>query len=124
MWKKGETFEVIHDPRGDIIPIAEGVFKSVMLIESKEGAVRANHWHKTDAHVMHIITGKAIYLERHNGVITERVMLPGESVFTGPGVMHAMKFPEYTLMVVCCKNPRDYDAYMGDMVKCDIWSKP
>ena len=116
-WIKGKGREVIHDPRGDIIPVADGLFRSVMVLHSKKGTVRANHWHKTDSHVMYIISGAANYYEEvAEGVLSGRVLLPGDSVYTPPGITHAVKFIEYTVMLVCATNERDYDAYVADMV--------
>lgn len=120
-WERGKKYSVIHDPRGDITPVAEGIWRFVMLLESKKGTVRANHWHKTDAHVMHIISGEAKYYEENkDGELDIQLMGPGDSVFTGPGIPHAIEFLEDTLMVVCTKNPRDYESYMGDLVKKQI----
>ena len=117
-WEVGKAREVIHDPRGDITSVADGVFRSVMLIESKKGTVRANHWHKTDTHVMYIISGRARYYEEtQSGGLVVKHMGPGDSVFTPSIVPHAMEFIEDTLMVVCATNARDYDAYMADTVK-------
>ena len=119
-WIKGKGREVIHDPRGDIIPVADGVFRSIMVLHSKKGTVRANHWHKTDSHVMYIISGAAKYYKEIDGALVEQVLLPGDSVFTGPNVVHAIKFTTDTAMIVCAENERDYDAYMTDTVKKQI----
>ena len=36
------------DARGAIIPLVDLPMKSAVLIQSNKGAVRANHYHKTD----------------------------------------------------------------------------
>ena len=38
------------DKRGEIIPLVDADMKSCVLITSKKGTVRANHYHKTDWH--------------------------------------------------------------------------
>lgn len=121
-WRKGEPRDVIDEGcRGRIVPIADGEFRSVMLIESKAGAVRANHWHKTDSHVMHIISGKARYVEVADGAIVNEVMaVPGTSILTEPLIPHAMEFLEDTVMVVCARNERDTETYLNDIVKVKI----
>jgi len=120
MWKKGEKFEVIHDPRGDIIPVAEGEFRSVMIIKSDKGTVRANHWHKTDSHVMYVFSGRMLYYEEIHGIITQYELFEGDSVVTEAGIPHAVKFVEDTTLIVCTRNPRDFEAYAEDTVKCEL----
>lgn len=120
----GKDGGVIVEERGRIVPVADGEFKSVMVIESKKGAVRANHYHKRDAHVMFILSGKARYVEatmdQSSGIVSDKVYGPGEAIHTEPLVPHAMEFLEDTSMIVCTKNPRDYDTYMDDIVKVSL----
>lgn len=111
---------MIVEERGRIIPVADGEFKAVMVIESKKGAVRANHYHKKDSHVMYILSGKARYVENHDGVVVDDEYGPGERIYTEPLVPHAMQFLEDTVMIVCARNPRDYETYMADIVPCKL----
>lgn len=124
VWKKGEAKDIIVEDRGRIIPVADGEFRSVMIIESKKGAVRANHWHKSDSHVMWILSGEARYVETHMdeaaGIVRDMILGPGDSVLTEPLVPHAMKFLKDTVMIVCAKNDRDTETYLNDIVKCSI----
>jgi len=114
----GKTGEVIVEERGRIIPVAEGTFKHVMLIESKKGAVRANHYHKHDSHVMYLISGKARYVEAtmEKHLTLDRIISPGDTIDTKPLVPHAMEFLEDSVMIVCASDKRDYDSYMDDIV--------
>ena len=97
--------QTIIESRGRIIPVAEGLFKTVLIIESVKGAKRANHYHKTDTHIMHMISGKARYVERGLdqafGYSVDRVVGPGDQIVTVPNVAHAMEFLEDSVMVVC-----------------------
>jgi quercetin dioxygenase-like cupin family protein len=116
----GKTGGIIEEERGRIIPVAEGDFKAVMIIESKKGAIRANHYHKEDSHVMYLISGKARYVETLfadlTHVMLDREINPGDTIHTGPMIPHAMEFLEDSVMIVCTSNNRDYDSYMNDIV--------
>jgi quercetin dioxygenase-like cupin family protein len=120
----GKDNSIIEDDRGRIIPVADGVFRSVMVIESKKGAVRANHYHKTDSHIMHILSGRARYVEAplngFAGVVVSRTVGPGDSIKTDALVLHAIEFLEDTVMVVCTENDRDYETYMSDIVRVKL----
>jgi quercetin dioxygenase-like cupin family protein len=116
--------EIINEERGRIIPVAEGDFKTILIIESKKGAVRANHYHKTDLHVMYILSGKARYVEAPIDNLTkitnDRIVGPGDTIVTPPLLPHAMEFLEDSVMIVCARNERDYDTYMADLVKVKL----
>lgn len=114
----GKDDGVIVEDRGRIIPVAEGNFKHVMLIESKKGAVRANHYHKHDSHVMYLISGKARYIEAtlDKRLTLDRVINPGDVIDTKPLIPHAMEFIEDSVMIVCASEKRDFDSYMKDIV--------
>lgn len=116
--------KTIVEDRGRIVPIAEGNWKTVLLIESKKGAKRANHYHKTDTHIMHIVSGKARYVERgmdHDyGFAVDRIVGPGDSITTVPFVPHAMEFLEDTVMVVCSVNERNPEQYLDEIVPIKV----
>ena len=113
--------EKICDERGEIvfIPEHEKGWKTVILISSKKGAKRANHIHKTDTHLMHIISGKARYVEKGEdqcyGYSVDRVVGPGDEILTVPGIPHAMEFLEDTLMLVCSINERQPEKYLEEI---------
>lgn len=112
--------EYIEDARGSIRTIAEGEFRTVQIIESKKGAIRANHYHKIDSHVMYILSGKARYVEfgigADGGAAFEQIMVAGDSVTTPPLNPHGMEFLEDTVMVVASKNARNLESYTADIV--------
>jgi quercetin dioxygenase-like cupin family protein len=116
--------DTIVEDRGRIIPVAEGDFKTVLLIESKKGAVRANHWHKRDTHIMHMLSGKARYVEtginEAAGIVLDRVVGPGDQIVTGPNVPHAMEFLEDSVMIVCSNQVRDEKTYLSEIVPCKV----
>ena len=49
------------DGRGSIQPLVDLMMRSAVLIHSKEGSLRANHYHKTDWHYCYVIYGKIEY---------------------------------------------------------------
>ena len=51
------------DKRGKITNILESPVTSIVIITSKKGAIRANHYHKRDSHWSYIIKGKMEYYE-------------------------------------------------------------
>jgi quercetin dioxygenase-like cupin family protein len=114
----------ITEERGRIVQVADGDYKTVFVIESKKGAKRANHWHKTDTHVMYLISGKARYVETGTdqsfGYVVDRIVGPGDSITTVANVPHAMEFLEDSVMVVCSTSPRDEKTYLAEIVPCKI----
>ena len=55
------------DPRGAIQPLVDLPMESCVLIESKKGTVRANHYHKTDWHFCYVLSGGIDYFHRPHG---------------------------------------------------------
>lgn len=111
------------DDRGFIQPLVERMMRSAVLIESKKGALRANHYHKTDWHYCYVLSGAIEYFHRPHGSAKSPARLlvkAGQMVFTAPLVDHAMKFPEDTVFLTLSRNPRDQDAYEADVVRINM----
>jgi quercetin dioxygenase-like cupin family protein len=111
------------DGRGVIQPIVDEMMRSAVLITSKVGAVRANHYHKTDWHYCYVLEGCIEYHHRSAGSTSKPEMLmvrKGEMVFTPPMVEHAMKFPEETTFLTLSRNPRDHASYEADVVRVEV----
>lgn len=111
------------DDRGAIQPLVDRMMKSAVMIESKKGALRANHYHKTDWHYCYVISGAIEYYHRPTGSEDEPEMLlvkEGQMVFTPPMVDHGMKFPEDTVFLTLSRNPRDQATYEADVVRVDM----
>ncbi len=108
------------DPRGEIQPLVDMAMESCVLITSKKGAVRANHYHSTDWHFCYVLSGSIEYLHRPHGSKEppKRVMVKkGELFFTPPLVDHAMLFPEDTTFLVLGRNSRAQEVYEADVVR-------
>lgn len=111
------------DARGAIQPLVDTDFKSAVLITSKKGSVRANHYHKTDWHYCYMITGAMEYFERPAGTQEKPkrfLVKAGEMVFTPPNVDHAMRFLEDTTWVTLSRNKRDQASYEADVVRVQL----
>ncbi len=111
------------DGRGAIQPLVDEMMKSAVLIESKKGSLRANHYHKTDWHYCYVVSGSIEYYHRPTGGTEEPeclIVKAGEMVFTPPMVDHGMKFPEDTTFLTLSRNPRDQASYEADVVRIDM----
>lgn len=111
------------DVRGAIHPLVDRLMKSAVLIESKAGTLRANHYHKTDWHYCYVMSGCIEYYHRPTGSDEEPecvVARAGEMVFTPPMVDHGMVFPEDTVFLTLSRNPRDQATYEADVVRIEM----
>lgn len=113
----------LADARGRIQPLLEGLARSALLIRSKKGALRANHYHKSDWHYSFVLSGSMEYYHRPAGSKErpERLLVrAGQMVFTPPGWEHAMLFPEDADFLVLSRNPRSQAAYEADVVRVEV----
>ena len=113
------------DGRGSIQPLVDIMMKSAVMIESKAGSLRANHYHKTDWHYCYVVSGTIEYLHRPTGSDQEPEVIlvnEGEMVFTPPMIDHGMRFPVDTVFLTLSRNPRDQDSYEADVVRVDMVS--
>jgi len=111
------------DPRGSILPLADEEMKSAVLITSKMGSIRANHYHKTDWHYCYVLSGSIDYCFRPVGSKQppKRVKVKmGQIFFTPPMIEHAMCFPEDTAFVCLGRNSRAQEVYEADVVRVDV----
>lgn len=110
------------DERGRILPLLSCPMGSCVVIESKKGAVRANHYHKTDWHYCYVLSGSIDYYERPVGSKEDPIhthVRAGSMLYTGPMVEHAMVFTEDTVFITLGKNSREQNDYEHDVVRID-----
>ena len=108
------------DARGEIQPLVDLRMESCVLIKSKKGTVRANHYHQTDWHFCYVLSGSIEYYHRPhgNGARPEKVLVKtGQLFFTPPMVDHAMVFPEDTVFLTLGRNSRSQEVYEADVVR-------
>ena len=109
------------DNRGMITNILEEPINSVVLITCKNGAIRANHYHKEDSHWSYMVSGKMEYYERKpNGQLEMATIEAGQMVYSAPGVPHAMKFLEPSVFLALTTRKRSKGRYDEDTIKCEI----
>ena len=108
------------DERGQIQNLVDAPFASAAVIRSVKGAMRANHYHKTDYHYSWLQSGGLIYSHRPVGDRNPPqrwVITPGQLFYTPPMYEHAMQFTEESVLVVCARNNREVANYEADTVR-------
>lgn len=122
-----KTIAPFHtDDRGSISYLSDKKIeiKDVLVLDSKKGAVRANHYHKNDIHYMYIVSGKFEYISkdmRKTNSKPEHVIVgAGEMVITPPMFAHKVKFLEDTVAIVLTTEPRDQEHYEKDTIRLEV----
>lgn len=113
------------DERGEIQNLAEGAFGSALVITSRTGAIRANHYHKTDYHYCWLQSGRVVYYYRPVGSKTppaEITIGPGQVFYTPPMEEHAMRFLDDSVMLCFARNSRSMANYEADTVRVPLIS--
>lgn len=108
------------DERGAIQPLVDVPMESCVLISSKKGTVRANHFHQTDWHYCYVLDGEIEYWERPTGSSAAPVKTligPGTMFFTGPMADHSMVFTKDTTFLTFGRNSRAQEVYEADVVR-------
>lgn len=113
------------DERGTISRVLDldPRLKSVLLISSKKGAVRANHYHLHDIHYTYLLSGKFEYYEKRlssKEEMEKKVIKAGDMIVSPAKHIHAMKFLEDSTMLVFSTEPRDQKHYEKDTVRLKL----
>jgi quercetin dioxygenase-like cupin family protein len=112
--------EPFADERGVIQPLVNVAMESCVLISSKKGTVRANHYHRTDWHYCYVLSGEIDYYHRPTGsnAKPEKVIIRmGDLFFTPPMVDHSMVFTRDTVFLTLGRNSREQTSYESDVVR-------
>ena len=113
-----------RDKRGSIIKVIEGKITSVLVIPSKKGAVRANHYHKQDTHYVYLVSGKMRYtikdLSNKRSRKQSVVLNPGDLVYTPSMTAHAMEFLKDSVFLALTTQKRDRGNYENDTVRIKL----
>ena len=110
------------DKRGAITKILDDgktVIKSVLLITSKKGTVRANHFHKKDSHYCYVLSGKVKILDKpvRSGRVTSAILNKGDMVLTLPMHAHSFRFLKDTVFLTFAMKFRSQKDYESDTVR-------
>ncbi len=114
------------DDRGLIAKILDDGktnIKSVLLITSKAGSVRSNHYHKKDTHWIYMISGSVEYYEKpvKGRSKTKKVIVnAGDVIYTPPMAIHAMKFLEDSVFIALSIKSRNQKAYEADTIRVKL----
>lgn len=114
---------IYEDERGRIIDVTDMHFEGLQIIESKKGSVRSNHYHKKGGHLLYVVSGAMAYSEKPVGsdeLTVKEIIIAGESIFTGPMLMHKTEFLEDTILVCCSTMKRTDGGYQDDLVRCEL----
>ena len=121
------------DARGSLVVMAianklKMPIGSVVVLDSKQGAERANHWHKADSHVTYVVAGEMEYFERRDDGRVERwtfaapdiaeadpERFDGSIFYTPPLREHTMRFTTDAICVVLANVHRTQKAYEADI---------
>lgn len=112
------------DERGGITSILSGDnpnIKSILLITSKAGSIRSNHFHKKDSHYCYIVSGKAEWREKpvDGGELESVILEAGDMVFTPPMIVHTVKFLEDTIFFTFATESRLQENYEADTIRTE-----
>lgn len=112
------------DQRGGITKLLDDGktnIKSVLLITSKKGSIRSNHYHKKDAHWIYMISGSMAYYEKpvkDKKPKTKKVIVnAGDMVYTPSMAIHGTKFLENSVILALSIKSRHQKAYEKDTVR-------
>lgn len=113
------------DMRGAIAKILDDGktnIKSILLITSRKGAIRANHYHRKDTHYSYLLSGSMEYYEKsaEGGDIEKVLLRAGDMVFTPAMRIHAMKFLEDSTFLACATESRSQEEYEADTVRVPL----
>ena len=108
------------DARGEILNLIDAPFSSAAVIRSVKGALRGNHYHKTDYHYCWLQSGQMTYLQRavgEHGPPQRWTIKAGQMFYTPPLMEHTMIFTADSVMWVFARNNRDMTHYEADTIR-------
>lgn len=111
---------VFEDERGRIIALPSFSATGALIIESEPGAVRGNHFHQHESHLMYVISGRMVYIEESApGNVTAVDVKAGETVISKRGRAHCTVFPERTVLCVLNDVDRTGSRYEEEVVRVE-----
>lgn len=109
---------IFVDERGKIVNITPGLkFKDILYITGKKGAIRGNHYHKTDFHYCYIVSGQVQYDWQSVDGTGSVVLEAGQTVFSPANEKHRFTFLTDGAFISLAKNDRSTENYEGDTVR-------
>lgn len=114
------------DERGEMSHLIDDDAKitSALIISSKKGSIRANHYHKKDTHYSYMIKGEMEYFSRpfksKSKKLNKAIVREGEIVKTPPLTIHAMRFIKDSIFLALTTEARDQKKYEKDTVRIKV----
>ena len=118
-----ELQNAIVEDRGIIQMLIDFPIASALVITSKKGTTRGNHYHLEDDHYSYLESGKIEYFSRPVGsseAPNVTMIEPGQMFYSPPMVEHTMKFLEDSKFYVFAKRNRDQESYEADVVRIHL----
>ena len=115
--------KAIVEDRGIIQMLIDFPIGSALVITSKKGTTRGNHYHLEDDHYSYLESGKIEYFYRTAGSSEDpnvNIIIPGHMFYSPPMVEHTMKFLEDSKFYVFAKRQRDQESYESDVVRVNL----
>lgn len=104
-----------QDARGIIANVLDKPISHVAVITSKEGSIRANHYHPKQWQYEYLVSGRyestTKDLRSEDAPTETRMIEAGDLVITPPMVAHAIRFLEDSTMLNLTDGGRDHDKY-------------
>ncbi|GGM86946.1 cupin domain-containing protein [Dactylosporangium sucinum] len=111
---------VYPDARGRIIALPAFPTSHAMIIESGPGAVRGNHYHHHESHLMYVVSGRMLYIEEQaGGDLMTLDVGPGQAVVSPRGLAHCTVFPVETVIAVLSDVDRSGANYEAEVVRVE-----
>jgi len=115
---KEEDLSVYIDERGKIVNLTPELdIKDVLYITGKKGAVRGNHYHKTDFHYCYVVSGQIRYESQSADGNKDVVLEAGDTVFSPALEKHRFTFLTDGAFISLAKNNRATEKYEEDTVR-------
>ena len=111
------------DDRGIVQVLVDFPVASVLVIDSKAGSVRGNHYHKKGAQYCYLASGCVEYHHRPVGSSESPQVLTvemGQLFYTPPLVEHAVRFLADSVLYVFSTLNRDQEGYESDVVRVKL----
>ncbi|ANS70524.1 hypothetical protein SLINC_8300 [Streptomyces lincolnensis] len=109
---------VYRDARGEIINLPPFPTVGVLVINSRRTAVRGNHWHANESHLMYVASGRMLYIEEdENGELFTLEMGSQDAVVSPRGRAHCTVFLEDSVIVVLSDADRTGRRYEDEVVR-------
>lgn len=122
-----KTIKPFHiDERGEMRHLIDDrtPITSVLLITSKKGAIRANHYHKKDTHYSYMLEGKMEYTYQNLKIKNKKkqsvIIEKGDIVCTPPMTIHAMRFLADSVFLAITTEDRDQKKYEKDTIRVKL----